>query len=272
MKIFQSKQRALPALVFFLSIYSSVVGARDLEVTRLTWAGVQLVAGDTTVFIDAVRTDLWDGNAPEGFVKPEADTRRRYALVTHAHNDHFDAEGLKKILGDRGYVICHDSIAAYIASRGLKVIPVKLFKPVQRGGFWFTAMPASDGFGDTQVNWVVSNDDAKIFHGGDTLWHGDFAAIGAVFGPFDLAFLPVNGARFAGSTGTESAAVMTPSQAIDAARLLRATQLVPIHFGADGDAGYVEVDDPIGTLEKIGARRGQDIIHAKPGDRVSIPE
>lgn len=42
--------------------------ADDLVIERLTWAGIKLVAGDTTVVIDAIGTDIWEGAAPEGLV------------------------------------------------------------------------------------------------------------------------------------------------------------------------------------------------------------
>ena len=93
-----------------------------LVIERLTWAGIRMTAADTTVFIDAIGTDIWDGKAPGGLVPVEATTPRRYALVTHAHNDHLDVTTLKAVLGERGYVIVHESIATHIASRGLQVI------------------------------------------------------------------------------------------------------------------------------------------------------
>ena len=89
--------------------------ADDLTIERLTWAGIKLVSGDTTVLVDAVGTDIWGGDAPEGLVPVESDTTRTYALITHSHNDHFDVDTLKQVLGARGYVICHESQAVYAA-------------------------------------------------------------------------------------------------------------------------------------------------------------
>ena len=255
---------------FILCLLAGVLSgdalASELTIERLTWAGVKMVNNDTTVLIDAVGTDLWDGNAPEGLVPVEADTRRRYALVTHAHNDHFDVATLKEVLGDRGYVICHESIATYIASRGLQVIPARSFEPVARGGFLFTAVPAQDGFGDTQVSWVVTVDGKRYLHGGDTLWHGGWRTIGQQFGPFDAVFLPINGARMQTEPATSTAAVMDPLQAVDAALLLNAKRLVPIHYGLNDPPYYVEVANPVQTAMEIGARRGITIHRLKPGE------
>ena len=262
----------LAAMVFAVASLWSAAPARatDLTIERLTWAGVKLVSGDTTVFIDAVGRDLWNGDAPEGLVPVATDTSRRYALITHTHNDHFDVDTLKEILGARGYVICHESIAAYVASRGLKVIPVKIYHPVERGGFYFTAVPAEDGLGNQQVSWIVSVGGKRIFHGGDTLWHGQLETIGAQFGPIDVAFLPINGARIARNTMPESPAVMTPLQAVDAAKFLGAEYLTPIHFGFHAEDEYVEVDAPLATLKSIAKRRDQKIKHLAPGETLRL--
>lgn len=242
------------------------VWAEEVSVQRLTWAGVKIVRGNTTVLIDAVGTDLWSGEAPEGFVPVTTDTPRTYALVTHTHNDHFDLATLQRVLGERGYVICHESIAPYIASRGLRVIPARTHVPVDRGGFLFTAVPAQDGFGDHQVSWVISSEEARYIHAGDTLWHGKWDLIGRQYGPFDAAFLPINGARVAGDPPTETPAVMTPLQAVDAASLLRAKRLVPIHYGFNDPPNYVEIGNPVETLIETAKARGIPFAHLKPGD------
>ena len=247
----------------------SVETVAELRIERLTWAGIKLVSGDTTVLIDAVATDLWDGNAPGGFRPATSDTRRTYAVVTHAHNDHFDAAGMKEVLGDRGYVICHRSLAPYIVSRGLRVIPVDLYRPVMRGGFIFTAVPAEDGLGDDQVSWIVSDGRTKILHAGDTLWHGKWEAIGRQHGPFDLALLPINGARVATGVDVDTPAVMTPMQALDAGRLLNAEAIVPIHYGLNDPPYYVEVDSPLETLIDLALKRSQNVQPLEPGEVIT---
>lgn len=241
-----------------------------MTIERLTWAGVKLVSGDTTVLIDAMATDIWGGDAPEGFVAASSDTSRTYALVTHTHNDHLDVEGLRQVLGEKGYVICHSSVAAHIASRGLRVIPAELHVPVFRGGFTFTAVPAEDGLGAEQVSWVVSNGEQKILHAGDTLWHGQWEMIGRQYGPFDVAFLPINGAKIAREPMPETPAVQTPLQALDAALLLRAEVLVPVHFGLNDPPFYVEAEAPLKTLLRVADERRQVVRHMKPGERDTL--
>lgn len=260
------------ALLFLSGAWSQNGSAPEESprIERLTWAGIKMVAGDTTVFIDPVGTDIWDGNAPGGLVPVEADTRRRYALITHAHNDHFDVGTLKSVLGERGYAIVHESEATYAASRGLRVIPARAWVPVSRGGFVFTAVPAVDGFGAQQVSWVITKDSRRYLHAGDTLWHGDWRLIGQQFGPFDAVFLPINGARMLQDPMPETRGTLTPLQAVDAAILLGAKTLVPIHYGHNDPPYYTEVPDPLENLKANAARRGLAVSPLMPGESLQI--
>jgi len=259
------------AVSLLLLVLPLLAAAEPLQAERLTWAGVKLVANDTTVFIDPVGTDLWDGKAPEGLVPVTADTRRRYALITHAHNDHFDVETLNAVLGDRGYVISPEGEATYIASRGLRVIPAPLFVPVERGGFLFTAVPAEDGLGSEQVSWVITAPGGqRILHAGDTLWHGQWHTIGRQYGPFALAFLPINAARMGGEPPQETPFTMGPEQAVDAALILQARKIVPIHYGLNDPPHYVEVESPLATLLAVAQRRGVAAQHLAPGESIAL--
>jgi len=111
-----------------------------------------------------------------------------------------------------------------------------------------------------------------VLHAGDTLWHGQWENIGRQYGPFDAVFMPINGARVARETMPESPVVQTPLQAVDAARLLRARLLVPIHYGLNAPPDYVEVADPLETLMKIAERRDQAARHLAPGEQLVLEE
>jgi L-ascorbate metabolism protein UlaG (beta-lactamase superfamily) len=271
MRIHFERAGLILALMVWPGVFQAV-HAEGLSVERLSWAGVRFVSGNATVFVDAVGGGLWDGRPPEGLAPVSAETERRYALLTHVHNDHFDAEALKQVLGERGTVMCHESAAIYVASRGLKVTPVAMFEPVVRGDFTFVPVPAEDGFGDEQVSWIVSVAGKRFFHGGDTLWHGHWQTIGTQYGPFDAAFLPINGARIQADPMPETSAVLTPAQAVDAAIMLRAQKIVPIHFGFNDPPAYVEVENPLPTLIQNAQRRGLAVEHLRPGAVLTLED
>src|SRR3546814_16374669 len=106
------------------------------------------------------------------------------------------------------------------------------------------------------MSWVVSAGGRRIFHGGDTLWHGHWWRIGRQFGPFDAAFLPVNGARFGWRKPVSGLpGVLTPKQAVAAATIPGSPRLVPIHSGINGMDVYGESEDPI---RQCGAMASQE--------------
>ena len=216
--------------------------APQLRAQRLAWAGARLELPEATIFIDPlVSTDVWGSALKDPLTPFSSGPGTRSVLVTHLHPDHFDPLAITQILGSSGTIICDARVAANVASQGFRVRGLALFEPAIVGEFTVTAVPAVDGYGDTQVSWVVDGGGRRLIHCGDTLWHGHWWQIGRQLGPFDAAFLPINGARFAWRRPfAEVASVMTPEQAVAAAIVLGVKRLVPIHYGIRGAAGYEE--------------------------------
>jgi L-ascorbate metabolism protein UlaG (beta-lactamase superfamily) len=232
------------------STKASAQESEGIRVRRLTWAGVMLETSKIALFIDAVTPPSEKDGAPDLFNT----TKEAHALVTHNHGDHFDSKLLKKILGDSGLLVCQRATADWIDQRAFRVQPVDSWQPVffPRYGDDFVAfaVPAVDGWGVPQSSWVVDGGGIRVFHAGDTQWHGRFADIGRAYGPFDAAFLPINGARQQDGRFSDLGipAVLTPEQAVAAAKLLRAKLLIPIHYGKPDPPSYVEVSDPLREL------------------------
>ncbi|MDQ2700217.1 MAG: MBL fold metallo-hydrolase, partial [Actinomycetota bacterium] len=95
---------------------------------------------------------------------------------------------------------------------------------------------------------VVEAGSRRIFHGGDTIFHGFWWPIATRFQPFDAVFLPVNGAicNFPHrQPPSPFPAAMNPEQAAVSAAMLGARLAVPIHYDAIGQDGlYEQADDP----------------------------
>lgn len=230
----------------------AAAGPDDLRIQRLAWAGIRLQLPQATLFIDPlVNPDAW-GTALKDRLVPVGDAvGDTSVLITHAHPDHFDAKAAADALAHGGTLVHPAGTNPLPVPAGARARPGTLWEPQLLGDFTATAVPASDGYGDPQVSWVISAAGRRIFHGGDTLWHGHWWRIGRQFGPFDAAFLPVNGARFGWRKPVSGLpGVLTPDQAVAAAEILGARRLIPIHYGVSGIAEYVEVDDPIGRLRE----------------------
>jgi L-ascorbate metabolism protein UlaG (beta-lactamase superfamily) len=242
--------------------------APTLRAQRLAWAGVRLQLPGATLFIDPLTNpDVWGPALTDPLIPIDTTTASRYVLVTHRHPDHFDPATVRRALGDGGVLVCAPETAALAAARGFAPRVATLYEPVLLGDdFVATAVPAVDGYGDPQVSWVVSGGGRRIIHCGDTLWHGAWWHIGRQLGPFDAAFLPINGARFAWRKPySEVPAVMTAEQAVAAAVVLGARLIVPIHHGVNGAEGYSEQPSPEAALLQAAKRRDVPVELAHPG-------
>lgn len=242
-----------------------------LRVQRLSWAGVKMVAGDLTVFIDPwVNTEIWDGAWKGGVVPAQAETKRAAVLLTHLHNDHFDTKALTSIFEKSpGQVVCHAKAAATVASRGFRVRALETHELSLLGDFAVTPVPAADGLDDFQVSWVVSARGRRVIHCGDTLWHGGWWKLGRQYGPFDAAFLPINGFVLKSPAVSPESGVpsdLTPEQAAAAAHVLGAKLAVPIHYGFNDPATYVEYPEAEKAFLEAARRRGQAVELVRPGD------
>ncbi len=244
----------------------SMADAGKLKMQRLAWAGMHLKIGDASLFIDAMANpNVWEKSLGDRLV-PVEPSAENYALITHRHPDHFDPETVNAALGTSGTLVYSAAIGPPSGVK-YKLRPAAMYEPQLLGEFTATAVPAADGYGDPQVSWIVSAAGRRIIHCGDTLWHGFWWHIGRQFGPFDAAFLPINGAKFSWrQPASDVPAVLTPEQAVAAAVILGARQIVPIHFGVIGADGYAEVDDPLRQLRAAAARRGIKVNVMQPGE------
>jgi len=245
---------------------AAAADAPALRVQRLAWAGVRLQLDDACVFLDPlVSANVWEGALKDPLV-PVGDARgERWVLVSHRHPDHCDPAAIRQALGDEGTLL-YPAQGGAPAVTGVKMRAAALYEPQLLGDFTATAVPAVDGYGDPQVSWIVSAGGRRIIHCGDTLWHGGWWHIGRQFGPFDAAFLPINGARFSWRKPVSDVpAVMTAEQAVAAAVVIGARRIVPIHYGVRGAEGYAE--DPRAEQELLehAARRNVAVRILKPG-------
>jgi len=243
--------------------------AGGLRIQRLAWAGIRLQLPQATLFIDPlINADHWGTALKDPMIPVDDAVGDTYVLVTHTHGDHFDAKAAAAALA-KGGVLAHPAGSNPLPiPQAARTRPSALWEPQLLGDFTATAVPASDGYGDPQSSWVVSAGNRRIFHGGDTLWHGHWWRIGRQFGPFDAAFLPINGAHFgwrkpvSGQPG-----VLTPEQAVAAATILGARRLVPIHYGVSGiDDNYLEVRDPVGRLREAAGKKSIEVRPLVPGE------
>lgn len=168
---------------------------------RLSWAGVEATEGDWRILIDPLENTLpfrSFARAATGAARPIDEGT--WAVVTHVHPDHCDRSLLARV--PSGHVVCHAPIAAALAQGGVRPVAANLWQKREIGPFLLSPVPSQDWRGDDQLGWVIEIGDRRFIHCGDTIWHGQWYEIARRFGPFDVAFLPINGflARLEGFT------------------------------------------------------------------------
>ncbi|MEO7197497.1 MAG: MBL fold metallo-hydrolase [Solirubrobacterales bacterium] len=259
-----------------------------MRVRRLGWAGIELEAEGESIVIDHLLDpgllSAFLADDRDEFIAPAAASASA-ALVTHLHRDHTDVAAIERALGPKGIVLRPERKAVESrmdematgesdASFGAGPLEVRTCAPGdahQIGPFAITALPASDGLGSPQVSWVVAAGEVTAVHCGDTLWHGAWWDAALAHGPIDLAFLPANGVEIAYPGWDPAAsvpAVMGPTEAVEAARALRAGLLIPIHFNRTFEHPdyYRPQHDVEGRIRELALQREVPVRFLEPGD------
>jgi len=112
----------------------------------------------------------------------------------------------------------------------------------------------------------------RIIHCGDTLWHGAWWDIARAYGPFDAAFLPINGARPLGGQIPDPGLpmVMNAEQAAAAAAALGARLAIPVHYGAVSTPEYIQDLDAESRFLAAAAAKGIATRVLKPGGQLVL--
>ncbi len=209
-----------------------------MRIKKLNWAGIKLECGPKTVLIDAVENFKPYfpvlGHPLTPIVNFTAEVKADYILFTHLHLDHFDAGVVEKCLLPGGKIIGYKKHAREIEKLKRDYVLLENDEVFEENGIMFKSVYSLDGIGEEQTAWIVESNGTKIFHGGDTIWHNQFWRLGKENAGINYAFLPVNGAvvnfEIVGLQYSTVPASLTPEQAFNAAKLLHAEKLIPIHY------------------------------------------
>lgn len=187
--------------------------AGDLKITFLGHGTLMFQFGGKVIHVDP-----WGKQADYGKL-PRADL----VLITHEHQDHLDAELLKKITSDKTPIVLTEACAKTV-KRGT-VMRNGDKKTVE--GFEIEAVPAYNlvhmrepgkpfhpkGVGN---GYIVTFGDKRVYIAGDTENTPEMKALKSI----DIAFLPMN-----------LPYTMTPEMVADAAKAFKPKILYPYHTG-----------------------------------------
>ncbi len=237
-----------------------------MRLRRLGWAGAELEHAGRTLVIDLIE-DASPLYSDERFPAASRPGETVAALVTHLHTDHADPVAIRKALAPGAPVYRPEPVTGpdddlkwtcaaeeSFREHGVATEVLRPWEERGAGPFRICAGPSLDGLGDPQLSWVVECDGLRVFHGGDTIFHGHWWSIARRFGPVDIAFVPINGPVVELphlQPPSPFHAAMLPEEAAVAAHVLGARIAVPIHYGTlNKPPIYVETPRAVERFER----------------------
>ncbi|GGJ82734.1 membrane protein [Pilimelia anulata] len=203
---------------------------------RLVWWGHSTVWWEqqgVTLLTDPVLTDRLAHLRRRRGPTPALPGPPDVVLISHLHADHLHVPSLRRLAGTR-HVVLPVGAAAFVrralgARAAARCVELPAGREWSAGPLTIRAVPAAHPYGRhpwsrrraAAVGYVVSGR-RRVWFAGDTALHPEMA----VFGPVDLALVPVGGWG-----PTLGPGHLDPVGAVEAVRRVGARRAIPIHFG-----------------------------------------
>lgn len=260
-----------PAGASATSRYASSIAALDTAKNSIVHVGhsTHLLAVDGVRFL----TDPWFDDPAFGALAHEIPPAALPSelgpldviLVTHDHADHADLRAMDKMDKRAIVVVSTDGHAARVRRLGFREVSVLApWEERTIRGVTLAAVPAQHDI--YEIGFVVKGGVSSVYFAGDTRLHPDLPAIAERYAP-TASILPVDGTRLVGG----ALHVMTPDDAVTAARMLGSALVVPSHAEA-------VFSDPLvaaGLASTVARARfvfGERMASALPGTRCVVPQ
>jgi len=176
-------------------------------------------------------------------------------LVTHAHGDHLgDAVELSKRYN--APIVCMYDLAQHL--RGVNAYGMN-YGPATIEGVNIVMVPAwhSSSMNGQEIGsaagYIVKMDGKTVYHAGDTFVFGDMALFNELYGPIDVALLPIGGYF-----------TMGPQEAAKAVELLKPKVVIPMHYNTFPPIRQ----DPEKFKELVGNRA--KVVILRPGEEIEV--
>jgi len=197
-------------------------------------------------------------------------------LISHDHYDHLDMDTVRALAARGSKFFVPLGIGAHLERWGVPAAQVEELEWWQErtlgNGVRIVCTPTRHYSGRGLNNrsstlwssWAVVGPKHRFFYSGDTGYAKLFQDIGARLGPFDLAFIKI-GAYGPGAAWTDIH--MTPEQAVQVNRDVRARRMFPVHWSTFNLA-YHDWDEPIRRTAAEAKRAGVDLVTPRLGEWV----
>ncbi|MCL1915982.1 MAG: MBL fold metallo-hydrolase [Desulfovibrionaceae bacterium] len=160
-----------------------------------------------------------------------------YVLITHDHYDHLEYSTIRHLRDWETIFIVPLGVGAHLRKWGVpgeKIRELGWGDEFRESGLSVIAERVRHFSGRTLktrdsslwTGYVLKGENRRVFISGDSGYSDSFSAVGEKYGPFDLAFLEIDGWS-SGWPGTH----LFPEEVIRAFHDLRAEALIPVHWG-----------------------------------------
>jgi L-ascorbate metabolism protein UlaG (beta-lactamase superfamily) len=186
-----------------------------MKVTYLGHASFKIEEDGKIVYVDPWLT------GPTSPITVDDVNKADIVLVTHDHGDHGYAEALGICKNTGATFVAINELAHKAGSQGVENIhTLNIGGSVNIGGVVVTLVQAfhSSGVG-APTGFIVRFPSSSFYHAGDTGVFSSMQLLGELYGPLDVAFLPI-GSYF----------VMDQHQAALATKLLKPRNVIPMHY------------------------------------------
>ncbi len=227
----------------------------------LTWIGhasflIQFQDMNAMVDPNFANWLFWQKRVRKAGIKLEDVPPLDVVLITHAHFDHFHKGSLRKLPARMAIVPW--GVGDLVKGLGFeKVVELEWWESYSHGDWKVTFTPSKHwgarvlhddhrGFG----GYILEHSGRRIYHAGDSAYFDGFQEIGKRLKP-EIALLPI-GAYFPDSFRRVH---MGPDEAVQVFKDLRASLMIPMHFGSF-KLSFEDMDEPPRWLNELADEHG----------------
>ncbi len=198
-------------------------------------------------------------------------------ILSHDHYDHLDHAAIKELAAKTGHFIAPLGVGERLIGWGVaaaKVRQLDWWESTEVGAVKLVATPAQhfSGRSLTDANttlwasWVIQYQDLNVYFSGDTGYFDGFKAIGAKYGPFDVAMLET------GAYDKQWPDVhMQPEETLQAFIDLKGKWLMPVHNGTF-DLGLHAWREPFDRIAALAEVRGVPLTTPEMGQMLELKQ
>lgn len=170
-------------------------------------------------------------------------------LLSHNHYDHLDRWTVRHLPAGARWLVPL-GLGAELRKMGAQhldgqVRELDWWDEADDGPFHLTCLPAQHWSNRATVprnaslwcSWMIEVADHRLYFAGDSGWFAGFAEYGRRFGPFDAAMLPIGAYEPRWFMRYQH---VNPAEALAAAQMMRARELVAMHWGT-----FILTDEPL---------------------------